>query len=419
MMRARRLRSIAVAAQMLAGAAVCWSAQGVVIEAGTHRPLAGAVVMLEGQQQITAADGAFSLPGVGLLSVRAMGHTRHAQRIASEAEHVLVSLPVLKPKALYLSAHGVASAVLREQALDLIARTELNALVIDFKDDRGQSPHHSPAAENAGLSLPRKPMVSDMAALVASLKARGIYLIARIVVFKDEPLATLHPEWAVTKADGTPWKDREGLGWIDPSRMQAWKRTLDVAEEAAELGFDEVQFDYVRFPDAPGLRFQVANTRENRVKAINAFLDAARSRLARHNVFVAADIFGYVIWNENDVGIGQDLAAIAKRVDYVSPMLYPSGFTFGIPGQRDPVAAPFVIVDRSLRLALRRTGLGADHFRPWLQAFRDYGFDRRHFGEWEVRQQIEAAEGAGSDGWMLWNAQNRYQPGGLKTEDAD
>lgn len=412
-------RMLAIAAQMLALATPCWSAQGVVVEAGTNKPLTGATVMLGGQHQITGSDGVFSLPGVGLLSIRAIGHVRHEQRLTSEDERVQVRLPAFKPKALYLSAHGIANGVLRQQALDLIAQTELNALVIDFKDDRGQSPHHSAAAQSAGLEQPNKPMVSDMPALMASLKARHIYLIARIVVFKDAPLAALHPEWTVTKADGSPWKDREGQGWIDPSRTQAWKRTLDAAAEAADLGFDEIQFDYIRFPDAPGLRFQVANTRVNRVTAINAFLDAARIRLSGHNVFLAADIFGYVIWNQNDTGIGQDLVSIARRVDYVSPMLYPSGFTHGIPGQRDPVAAPFVVVDRSLRLARQRTGLGAEHFRPWLQAFRDYAFDRQHFGQWEIRQQIEAAEDAGSNGWMLWNAQNRYSPGGLMGCDKD
>jgi hypothetical protein len=407
--------SVVIAALLACGlAASCLAAEGVVADAATGAPIAGASVMLSGRGQLTNADGAFSLPGTGELSVRAIGHMRHNCEVTADTAPLHIRLPALKPKALYLSAHGVASAVLREQALALIGRTELNALVIDIKDDRGASPHHSDAAARAGIDQPHKPMVPDMAGLMAALKARRLYLIARIVTFKDEPLATAHPEWAVRRADGSPWKDREGLGWIDPSRPQAWARALDMAAEAAELGFDEIQFDYVRFPDAPGLRFKADNTRANRVAAINAFLDAARHRLAPYNVFLSADIFGYVIWNDNDTGIGQELASIAQRVDYVSPMLYPSGFTFGIPGQDNPVAAPFVIVDRSLRLALKKTGLAPVHLRPWLQAFRDYGFDRRHFGEWEIRQQIEAAEGVGTQGWMLWNAQNRYEAAGIK-----
>jgi hypothetical protein len=260
--------------------------------------------------------------------------------------------------------------------------------------------------------------VSDMPALVRMLHERGLYLIARIVTFKDEPYATAHPSWAVHDAHGNVWKDREGLAWIDPFRRDAWERNLALAEEAAVLGFDEIQFDYLRFPDATGLVFSEPDTEDRRIAAIDEFLDAARRRLARHNVFIAADVFGYVAWNSNDTHIGQQLEAIVKHVDYLSPMLYPSGFTFGIPGNRDPVAAPYDTVHRSLQRALDRTGLPGVRFRPWLQAFRDYAFDRRVFGEREIRSQINAADAVGTNGWMLWNPNNRYDDGGLEPDPA-
>jgi hypothetical protein len=181
------------------------------------------------------------------------------------------------------------------------------------------------------------------------------------------------------------------------------------------MGFDEIQFDYVRFPDSRDLRFAMPNTEENRVAAIGGFLQAARKRLAPHNVFLSADIFGYVAWNMNDTYIGQDLATLADAVDYISPMLYPSGFQFGIPRVPDPVQQPFAIVQRTLQRAIARTGISPLRFRPWLQAFRDYAFDRRLFDADEVRAQINAADAVGSDGWMLWNPRNTYTADGLRS----
>jgi hypothetical protein len=128
---------------------------------------------------------------------------------------------------------------------------------------------------------------------------------------------------------------------------------------------------------------------------------------------LGADIFGYVCWNEGDTGIGQSLDAIAPNVDYLSPMLYPSGFQFGIPGVRSPVANSYAIVRQSLAEAQTRLKVSPKRFRPWLQAFRDYAFDRRQFGAVEVARQTQAAEDFGSDGWMLWNASNVYSGAGL------
>jgi len=188
---------------------------------------------------------------------------------------------------------------------------------------------------------------------------------------------------------------------------------VDVAVEAARLGFDEIQFDYVRFPDAVGLRFAAPSTQASRVAAIGDLMREARRRLAPYNVFLSADVFGYVCWNPDDTLIGQRLEDLAPLVDYLSPMLYPSAFQFGIPGHRDPVAHPSEIVRKSLDEAQRRTGLPGVRFRPWLQAFKDYAFDRRVFGADEIQRQIQGAERAGSGGWMLWNPRNDYAATGL------
>lgn len=384
-------------------------------DASTGRPIALATLVAGDALARSDAQGRFAF-GAGArasrILARAPGYAR-LERAVQGAEPLVLTLTPLRPKAIYLTPYGLGSATLRGDALKLIDDTELNALVIDIKGDRGLVPFRSASLVAAGLPQTLV-MVSDMPALMKTLRARDLYLIARIVVFKDQPLATARPQWTVRDAQGAVWKDREGLAWIDPFRREAWERNLALAEEAAQLGFDEVQFDYLRFPDATGLLFSEPDTEERRIAAINGFLDAAQRRLWRYNVFVAADVFGYVAWNSNDTHIGQQLEAVAQHVDYLSPMLYPSGFTFGIPGHRDPVAAPYDIVYDSLQRALKRTGLPGVRFRPWLQAFRDYAFDRRAFGEREIRQQIEAAEAAGTDGWMLWNARNRYDDEGLQ-----
>lgn len=396
--------AVALAAQAL---------DGVVIDARTQLPIADASVRVGGTLQRTDAQGRFDFgdePHTAVVAAHAPGYLRHELR--ANGQPLTLALTPFRPKALYLSAYGIGSDTLRGDALTLIDETELNALVIDIKDDRGLVPYRSAALAAAGLP---QAMVSvrDMRALLKSLHERGVYLIARLVVFKDGPLAAAHPEWAVRDAHGAVWHDPASIAWIDPFQAAAWERTLALAQEAAELGFDELQFDYLRFPDAVGLRYSAPDTQERRVAAINGFLDAARQRLARYNVFTAADIFGYVAWNTNDTQIGQQLEAMTGHVDYLSPMLYPSGFSFGIPGHRDPVAAPYEIVQESLQRALKRTALPGVRFRPWLQAFRDYAFDKREFGAQAIRSQIDAAEATGSDGWMLWNPRNRYSDAGL------
>ena len=259
-------------------------------------------------------------------------------------------------------------------------------------------------------------IVKDIKGLLATLKEKGIYTIARIVVFKDNVLGAARPDLAIKTANGQLWRDREGLVWMDASKKEVWDYNIDIAEEAARNGFDEIQFDYVRFPDQKGPVFSVENTETNRVNAISGFLQEARRRLVPYNVFLSADIFGYVAWNLNDTFIGQRLDSIAASVDYLDLMLYPSGFQFGIPGYTNPVEHPYEIISRTLERARVRSGIPAVRFRPWLQGFRDYAFDKRNFFGPEIRTQINAAESFGAGGWMLWNPRNAYLSQGLNKE---
>jgi hypothetical protein len=320
----------------------------------------------------------------------------------------------LSPKALYMTYYGIGDRGLRHNALKLIDETELNALVIDVKGDRGILTYKSAVPMVSRIGAQKIVIVKDAKALVQSLKERGIYTIARIVVFKDNVLGTARPDLAIKTNEGKIWRDKEDLIWVDPSKKEVWEYNISIALEAAQNGFDEIQFDYVRFPDRRGLAFAVANTEENRVNNISGFLMEAKKRLVPYNVFLSADVFGYASWNLDDTQIGQRLDRIAPCVDYISLMLYPSGFQFGIPGYRNPVAHSYDIVSLSLKKAQERTNIPSVRFRPWLQAFRDYAFDKRHFYGPEIRTQIKAADEFGSGGWMLWNPRNDYMADGLK-----
>jgi hypothetical protein len=391
--------------------------KGSVVDYYTKLPVKGAIVTSGDEAAMTDEKGTFTMRAEGSkVAVRAYGYLRAEQTLPSVLfpSPLQISLVPFTPKALYLTVYGVGNRILRESALKLIGETELNALVIDIKGDRGIIPYKSSVLLAADIGAQKVTTVKDMKGLVRSLKERGIYLIARIVVFKDNPLALARPSLAVRTRGGGIWRDREKLAWVDPCRREVWDYNIDIAVEAAQYGFDEIQFDYVRFPDTKGPVFSVANTEENRIRAISAFLGDAKKRLVPYNVFLSADIFGYVCWNLNDTMIGQRLEDVVPVLEYMCPMLYPSGFQYGIPGYRNPVVHPYEIVYLSLKRAGERTNLSPVRFRPWLQAFRDYAFDRRHFTGREIREQINAAEKFGSHGWMLWNPQNVYSGEGLK-----
>jgi hypothetical protein len=184
-----------------------------------------------------------------------------------------------------------------------------------------------------------------------------------------------------------------------------------IAREAALKGFDEIQFDYLRFPGEG--RFEDAHysrpsTQPARIAAILRFLELAREALRGTGAALAIDVFGYTAFNENDTGIGQRIEDLAPLVDYLCPMTYPSGYHRGIPGYPNPVAHPYEVVFETVRRMRARTSHTRVQVRPWIQDFRDYAFDRRLFGVREVRAEMKAADDAGAAGWMLWNSGNRY-----------
>ena len=384
------------------------SISGTIYDKSTLKPIDKAIIVSQGKEYRSDSNGTFSVPSSPIIGVRAVGYDRKFYKSGGK-----MYLNRFIPKALYLSSFGATSSKIMGNAKHLHQTTEINAFVIDVKMDRGQIAFKTdnPIANQIGAQ--DIILFKDIKKFVADLHKEKIYAIARIVSFKDTPYVTAHPNMGVRTSDGSLFKDKEGLYWIDASRKEPRNYILDIAAEAAAAGFDEIQFDYVRFPDRKGVKFSVENTQAERVKAISGFLDAARQRLTPYNVFISADIFGYVSWHDADIEIGQRVDALSPYVDYLSPMLYPSGFNAGIPGYRNPVQANYEIVKLSLDNALKKSGNSPLCYRPWLQAFRDYAFDRRIYGEKEIREQIQASEDFGSCGWILWNPRNVYSAAGL------
>jgi hypothetical protein len=411
-----RLVATLLVVACLAFAGPAWSHEGRVLDAASKAPIPDAIVTL-GQRTVRSdQEGRFSIDGEGdHLKFRAQGFARLAIPTADwPSAGRDVGLGALRPKALYLTVYGIGSKTLSEAALQTIRANGLNALVIDIKGDAGLVPFDAPVPLAASIGARKLTTIRNIEQKVADLKGQGLYLIARIVVFKDDLLADARPDLAVRVKGGGVYRDRENLRWVDPFRKDVWDYNIALAKAAAAVGFDEIQFDYVRFPDTRHAAFSQAATEETRTKAITDFLKAAREALVPYNVFLAADIFGYVPWNANDTDIGQKIIPITEVVDVVSMMVYPSGYHLGIPGHRNPVKSAYEIVLLTHKRAQERTKARPIHFRPWLQAFRDYAFGGQSFGEREIALQIKAANDFGSNGWMLWNPRNVYPTSGYR-----
>jgi len=386
-----------------------------------RKPLASASVVVRGVETRTDADGAFTLeqvPPDATLLVKLPGFEKIRVMPTRGAVEVVMRPQAIK--AAYLTYYGVGDRGIRTRVLELTSRTELNAVVIDVKGDRGWVLYRTEVEQALAVGAQGPGTLRDFDGLMADLKALGIYTIARIVTFKDNTLASGRPDLAIIDTrTGKPWIDNEKLAWVDPFREEVWAYNIALAREAVRRGFDEVQFDYVRFPTDGKLgaaRYSRPNNKDTRLPAIAGFLQRARRELGPTGAFVAADLFGYTAFNENDTDIGQRIEEIAPHLDYICPMVYPSGYHKGIPGHPNPVLVPYKVVHESVRMIRKRSIGTTARVRPWLQDFRDYAFDRRIFGVNEVQAQIRGAEEAGGTGWMLWNPRNDYTGAALRAK---
>ncbi|HVG27344.1 MAG TPA: putative glycoside hydrolase [Acidobacteriaceae bacterium] len=389
-------------------------------DSATGKPVRDPVVTVNGKVLHPDVDPAtYSLPaGTQLVMARAPGYRAVSVSLSDlNAAHGTLALHPFNVRALYLSEFGISSSVLRNGALDIIRSGSANALVINVKSDHGQLVYPSDIPLAKAIGARKLTTIKSLRDLVNTGHAQGVYMIARIVTFKDDPLATSRPDLAIHLASGALFRDREGLAWADPTQPEVRAYDIAIGVEAAKAGFDEVQYDYVRFPDSLAKLVVHGPTDEaSRIRTISTFLADAHAALAPYNVFHSADIFGYTFWNTSDTGIGQQLNHLIDTVDYLCPMLYPSGFKYGIPGHSKPMATTQDIHDTiklTLDNGIKRTQINPKKLRPWLQAFRDYAFGGVVFGPEQVSAQIRAADADSTDGWLLWNPRNRYSDIGL------
>lgn len=313
-------------------------------------------------------------------------------------------------RALYASYFAIGHDSIRHRIFELLDTTELNALVIDAKTDYGWLSYPTQIAQAKAIGANR-PIDRDFGELMAQLKAKGIYTVARIVTFKDNLLAKNRPELAIKTQSGAVWQDNNGMAWSDPFLSEVWDYNIQIAIEAAQLGFDEIQFDLLRFPTVsqtgtPFLSQEV--TKETRVAAISSFLSVAHGQLKPLAVKLAAGTFGYACWRSDDSLIGQNIERMSRYLDIISPMLYPSTFSKGIPGYKIAIDYPYEVVYESARRAVNRVESAGCVVRPWLQDFKDYRFDRRTYGREEIQAQIKGCFDAGCEGFMVWSPQGNY-----------
>ena len=298
--------------------------------------------------------------------------------------------------------------------IDVAKRTEVNALVIDVKDDRGFVLYHStvPLAREIGADTTRPMSYRRVRAVLDSMRTYGVYPIARIVVAKDPLLAERKLEWSIKRRSdpSTPWLDKNGKPWLDPHQRGVWQYAADLAKEAINLGFSEIQFDYVRFPDEKRLvseaTFPLANGRV-RAQVIRDQLGFTRDALRATGVPMTIDVFGLTATDTTDMGIGQQWEKFVDQADVVLPMVYPSHFAPGTYKLASPNAAPYATIDHALDDAARRSqGIpNAARVVPWYQ---DFTLGPPRYGTAEVKAQMRAGYDNGVKSWMLWNPGSRY-----------
>lgn len=329
------------------------------------------------------------------------------------------------PKAvrgIYLNAWGGGSSRRTAALLALADTTEINTFVIDVKDATGYVSYRSRVPLAQALGSDDDVRIRDPRGLLERLREHGIYAIARIVVFKDPVLAARRPDLAIETDTGGTWIDHHGHVWVDMYNREVWDYNIALAREAVALGFDEVQWDYVRFPDVPdsyrATAVYPAQEGRTRQEAIREFLQYAQSELADLGVPVTADVFGITVSAENDVGIGQQWEAMSDVADVLLPMVYPSHYPPGSYGIEDPNASPYRTVRTAMENAVERSSAieGAARIRPWLQ---DFTLGEPVYEAPQVRAQIQAVYDAGLSEWILWSPGNRYSedalaaPGGI------
>jgi hypothetical protein len=368
-------------------------------------PVQGAVIQSGEVTTVSAGDGTYMLDGVSQgdeVVIRASGfETAIVQVLDGRVTDVQLANQMVK--AVYANYNVLTSDNQLDALIDIANTTEINAIVIDVKEGVIFYDSAVPFFNDVGTVRP----AYDLDAILTKLKENDIYAIARMVVFQDPLVAEARPDLAVQDVNGGLWLNEQGVGWVSAFHEELWAANIDLAVELVERGFDEVQYDYVRFPsdgDLSTADFGQEYTAEAREAAITEFMRRSHEAVSGAGGYLAADLFGFVTIMDDEQYIGQRFSSLAPYLDFVCMMIYPSHFETGniasAPGH--PNDYPYETIFESLERADAIVPDSRLKFRPWLQDF-SYGFNGlRDYTPTDVRAQIDAAEDFGASGWMLW-----------------
>jgi hypothetical protein len=334
-------------------------------------------------------------------------------------------------KAIYMTSWVAGTTDWRNELISYIEESNLNSIVVDIKDDTGRISFevNDPDLHKIG-SFERR--IADIDALTDLLHEKDIYVIGRVSVFQDPYLVSKRPELAVRRAsDRGMWQDRKGLTWLDAGNREVWEYAVSIARESYSRGFDEINFDYIRFPSDGNMAdiYYPESEGKERAVVMESFFKYLNEELGEE-MTISADLFGLVTYADDDLGIGQEIMRAVPYFDYISPMVYPSHFASGTFGYSDPASRPYEIVFGSIETAVERLtatstkklvtvgtttktvyepreSFPKEKLRPWLQDF-DLGAD---YGKAEVEAQIKALNDLDLYSWMIWDPSNRYTRG--------
>ncbi len=378
-----------------------------VVDAETGLPVVGATVVVGETWSLTDERGIAFLPASPRPPVLVKKAAYRRSVLETFSEVALVRLNPIEVRGFYLAFRFLNEppSVL-EAYLDRAAQVGLNAVVVDAKSDLGDLAWESqhPDARINGVNG-RAAIPLDVFLQMA--RERGFYTIARVVVFKDNPLAEAQPERALRRADGSIWRNIQGVGWADPRLPENWDYNIALIRELAFMGFDEINLDYIRFPSDGNVKtidWGEELTAEKRKETLSRFLQAAYAAIRPTPALLSGDVFGLTpVVYHSDMNIGQFIETMAPYMDILCPMTYPATYIPGNMGLEDPLRQPYETVYLANRAAVQRS---VAPVRPWLQA---YSWDGVLYDADEFHAQIRAAREAGAIGWTFWNARGEYE----------
>ncbi len=389
--------------------------------------VSGGVVFLlsrENKFEVTAPDIKGSAEAVELPTIPEAEKTA-AETVNPAPTGKSKDLPPQKPlssppasiKAIYITSWSAGTPSRIDYIADLVDKTEVNAVVIDIKDYSGYVAYDTDIEEVQKYGA-EEIRISKINSLIKRLHDKNVYVIGRVTVFQDPVLAKARPDLAVKNSvTGSVWKDRKGLSWADPASKEVWDYNVAIAKDALNSGFDEINFDYIRFPsdgDLSVMKYPFYDGIKLKQYVIKDFFVYLRENLS--GAKISADLFGLATIQKDDLGIGQIIEFAYASFDFVCPMVYPSHYAVGFLGYKNPADYPYEVVKYSMDsavLKLKASGVATSKLRPWLQDF-DLGAE---YGEAEVKAQIKAVyDSEVNDGWMLWDPSNVYTKEALVAE---